>query len=122
MELNEISDKIIGCALEVHRNLGPGLLEKVYEDAMRIEFGMAGLAYEFQKEIPVHYIGRVIGRQRLDILVEDQVVVELKAAKELEPLFSAQLLGYLRLGGYPLGLLINFNTKLLKQGIKRLII
>ncbi len=122
MEQNEITERIIGCAIEVHRNLGPGLLENIYEEAMCIELASAGLAYEQQKELPVYYKRRLIGKQRLDLLVENQVVIELKAVRELEPLFQAQLLGYLRLGGYSLGLLINFNTKLLKQGIKRLII
>ena len=89
---------------------------------MCIELASAGLAYEQQKELPVYYKRRLIGKQRLDLLVENQVVIELKAVRELEPLFQAQLLGYLRMGGYSLGLLINFNTKLLKQGIKRLII
>lgn len=122
MEQNEITERIIGCAIEVHRNLGPGLLENIYEEAMCIELASAGLAYEQQKELPVYYKRRLIGKQRLDLLVENQVVIELKAVRELEPLFQAQLLGYLRMGGYSLGLLINFNTKLLKQGIKRLII
>lgn len=122
MERDLVSERVIGCAIEVHRALGPGLLEKVYEEAMCIELGMAGLRYEHQKEIPVLYKGRQIGNQRLDLLVEDQLVIELKSVKEIDPLFQAQLLGYLRLGGYPLGLLINFNVKLLKQGIKRFII
>ena len=122
MDLNVISERIIGCAIEVHKNLGPGLLEAVYEEAMCIELANAGLVYEQQKELPVYYKTRLIGKQRLDLLVENQIVIELKSVRELEPLFHAQLLGYLRLGGYSLGLLINFNTKLLKQGIKRLII
>jgi GxxExxY protein len=114
MELNEISERILGSAIEVHRHLGPGLLEAVYEEALCIELSGNGLGFERQKALPVYYKKQLIGKQRLDLVVENRVVVELKAVKELEPLFQAQLLGYLKLGGYPLGLLINFNTN--KQG------
>lgn len=120
MDLNQITQKIIGCAIEVHKYLGPGLLEAVYEEAMCIELVSVGLEYERQKEISVGYKGYSIGNCRLDLVVESSVVVELKAVSSLDPLFHAQLLGYLKLGGYPLGLLVNFNTTLLKHGIKRI--
>ncbi len=118
-ELNKLTERIIGCAIEVHRQLGPGVLESVYESAMCIEFEIAGLAYECQKIVPVSYKGRLIGEHRLDFLVEDAVIIELKSVERLDPLFQAQVMGYLKLTGKPIGLLINFNTRLLKEGIHR---
>lgn len=120
MELNRITERIIGCALEVHRALGPGLLEEVYESALAVEFELAGLGFERQKQIPVIYRSRQIGLHRLDLVVEDRVVVELKAVERMDAVFQAQVLSYLKVGGYRLGLLINFNTTLLKNGIKRI--
>ena len=120
--LDDISEKIIGCAIEVHRNLGPGLLESVYESALSIELREQGLNFERQKVLPVRYKGTTIGDFKLDILVENTVVVELKSVERIDPIFNAQLLSYLKMGGYKLGLLINFNSKLLKDGIKRIIL
>jgi len=117
--LNQLTKRIIGCAIEVHRNLGPGLLESVYEAALCIELDLGGLSYERQKVVPVSYKGRPIGEHRLDILVEDTVILELKSVERLDPVFEAQILGYLRMTGKPLGLLINFNSRLLKDGIRR---
>jgi GxxExxY protein len=121
-DLNSISEVIIGCAIEVHRKLGPGLLEGIYQKALCIELNLAGLNYENEKVIDVKYKGEKIGQYRIDIVVEDLIVVELKSVERYDPLFEAQLLGYMRLGGFKLGLLINFNNKLLKEGIKRLIL
>jgi len=118
-ELNQLTRRIIGCAIEVHRHLGPGLLEAIYESALCIELEMAGLAHERQKPVPVTYKGRTLGEQRLDILVEDTVILELKSVERFDPVFEAQILGYLRMTGKPLGLLINFNSRLLKDGIRR---
>jgi GxxExxY protein len=118
-ELNKLTERIIGCAIEVHRQLGPGLLESVYEAAMPIELELAGLAYERQKIVPVVYKGHLIGEHRLDLLVEDAVVVELKSVERFDPLFQAQVMSYLKLTGKPVGLLINFNSRLLKEGIHR---
>jgi GxxExxY protein len=122
MNLNKITERIIGCAIEVHRHLGPGLLESVYEAALCVEFDEIGLHYERQKILPVTYKRRRLGEFRVDLLVENTVVVELKSVERFDPVFSAQLLSYMKLGGYKLGLLINFNTRLLKDGIKRLIL
>lgn len=121
-DINKLSEKIIKCAIEVHRNLGPGLLESVYQKAFCIELNMAGLIFENEKSIEIQYKDQVVGHFRLDILVENKIVVELKSVERYDPLFEAQVLSYMKLGGYRLGLLINFNNKLLKEGIKRLIL
>lgn len=118
-ELNKLTEKIIGCAIEVHRQLGPGLLESTYEAALAIELDLAGLRFLRQPVFPVTYKHRPIGEHRLDLVVEDAVVVELKSVERHDPLFEAQLLTYLRIAGKRLGLLTNFNTRLLKDGIKR---
>ena len=122
MEINGITQRIIGCAIKVHKVLGPGLLESVYESAMLIELQKSSLVTERQKKLIVKYDGIAIGEHRLDILVEKAVVVELKSVERFDPVFQAQLLSYLKLGGYPVGLLINFNSRMLKQGIKRMTI
>ena len=122
MDLNKITEKIIGCCVEVHKQLGPGLLESIYESALCIEFDEKNLKYERQKILPVKYKTKNIGEFRVDIVVENQIVLELKSVERHDPIFEAQLLGYLKLGGYKLGLLINFNTRLLKDGIKRYIL
>jgi GxxExxY protein len=117
-----LTEKIIGCAIEVHRVLGPGLLEASYEAAMAIEFTAAKLVFQRQLMIPVFYKGQPIGEHRLDFLVEDAVVVELKSVERFDPIFEAQVLTYLRLSGKHCGLLINFNSRLLKDGVKRFIL
>ncbi len=121
-KFNQTTQKIIGCAIEVHRNIGPGLLESVYESALCMELDQAGLTYERQKTLPVRYKNRKIGEFRIDILVENVIVVELKSVERYDPVFAAQILSYMKLGGYQLGLLINFNTTLLKNGVKRFIL
>jgi len=121
MELNEISEKVIGGAIEVHQAIGPGLLESAYEACMRQELKLRGLAVEPQRVLPIEYKGLKLDcGYRIDLLVESQVVVELKAVHALEPVHEAQLLTYLKLGNWKLGLLINFNVPLLKHGIKRM--
>jgi GxxExxY protein len=122
MELNKITEKIIGCGIEVHRELGAGLLESIYESALCIELKNHGLKYERQKTIPVEYKGCKIGEFRIDLLVENSVVVELKSVERFDPVFEAQILSYMKLGNYKIGLLMNFNSRLLKDGIKRYII
>ena len=114
-----LTERIIGCAIEVHRVLGPGLLEASYEAALAIEFQDAKLKFQQQVIMPVSYKGRSIGEHRLDFLVEDAVIVELKSVERFDPLFEAQILTYLRLSGKRRGLLINFNSRLLKDGVKR---
>ena len=122
MEVNKITEKIIGCAIEVHKHLGPGLLESIYESALCIEFDAIPIIYERQKSLPVQYKEHSIGDFRIDLLVENSVVVELKSVERHDPLFDAQILSYMKLGGYKIGLLLNFNSRLLKQGIKRFIL
>ncbi len=123
MELNEISGKVIGGAIEVHRELGPGLLESAYETCLRYELHQRGLRVEHQVAQPVSYKGLELEcGYRLDLLVENQVIVELKAVEGILPIHEAQLLTYLKLRNLHLGLLINFNVPLLKNGIKRLIL
>lgn len=121
-DLNKISEKIIGCAIEVHRNLGAGLLENIYQKALCIELKLAGLNVESEKAINVNYKDEMIGHFRIDIVVEDKIILELKSVERHGPVFEAQLLSYMKLGGFKPGLLINFNNKLLKDGIKRLIL
>jgi GxxExxY protein len=119
-ELNRISSTVIGAAIEVHRALGPGLLESAYEECLCKELTIRGIPFEHQRPLPVEYKGvRVDCGYRLDLLVQDLVVVELKAVDELLPIHEAQLMTYLKLGGWHLGLLINFNVDVLKHGIRR---
>ncbi len=120
IQLNAITNTIIGCAIAVHRAIGPGLLEIVYHNALILEFQARMVPFETEKRLPVHYRNRLVGDFRLDLLVKEMVVVELKATNNHHPLFEAQTLNYMRIGNYPLGLLINFNHKVLKDGIKRL--
>nr|QNO43548.1 hypothetical protein HMEJMANM_00017 [Methanosarcinales archaeon ANME-2c ERB4]QNO43627.1 hypothetical protein LAPIAFBC_00034 [Methanosarcinales archaeon ANME-2c ERB4]QNO44679.1 hypothetical protein FAIAHACK_00016 [Methanosarcinales archaeon ANME-2c ERB4] len=122
MELNKISEEIIGAAMQVHTVLGPGLLESAYEACLKYELEKNDLKVSSQVGLPVIYDGVQIDLgYRLDLLVEDTVIVELKAVKELTPLHEAQLLSYLKLSGFQLGLLINFNVVRLKHGIKRMV-
>jgi GxxExxY protein len=117
-----LTERIIGCAIEVHRTLGPGLLESAYVEALAVEFPEAGLRFARQVPVPLTYKGSYLGEYRLDLLVEDAVVVEVKAVERFDPVHDAQLLTYLRLTGERVGLLINFNRRLLREGIKRLVL
>jgi len=117
-----LTERIIGCAIAVHRELGPGLLEAIYEEALSIELDEQGLVYRRQLAVPAVYKGRPLGEYRLDLIVEDTVIVEVKSVDQLHPVFEAQLLTYLKVTGKKTGLLINFNTRLLKDGIKRLVL
>ncbi len=118
-EAEDLTERIIGCAIEVHRVLGPGLLESTYEAALHIELDDAGLRWKGQVPVPVVYKGRPIGEYRIDLVVEDAVVVEIKAVERFDPVFEAQVLTYLRVTQKRVGLLVNFNSRLLKHGIKR---
>ena len=123
MDREEIFKKVLDCAFEVHTNLGPGLLESVYEGCLFIELQMAGLNVEKQKHLPLIYKGwELESHLRLDILVENKIIVELKAVEELTDVHLAQTLTYLKLSGCKLGLLVNFNVTHLKNGIKRVIL
>lgn len=117
-----MTDEIIGSAIEVHRSLGPGLLESAYETCLAYELGERGFNVERQKSLPVIYREvKLEAGYRLDLLVNGSVIVEVKAVERLLPIHDAQLISYLRLSGCSLGLLINFNVKLLKDGIRRLV-
>jgi GxxExxY protein len=120
-QINKLTETIIGCAIEVHRRLGPGLLEATYEAALAVEFESSSLRFARQAIYPVLYKGKQIGEYRLDLLVENEVVVEIKSVERFDPVFEAQVLTYLRVTGKRVGLLINFNSKLLHEGIKRFI-
>lgn len=121
-EQDPLTERIIGCATSVHRVLGPGLLESAYVEALSVELGEAGLRIGRQVPVPLTYKGRYLGEYRLDLLVEDAVVVEVKAVERFDPVHEAQVLTYLRLTGKRVGLLINFNRRLLREGIKRLVL
>jgi GxxExxY protein len=114
-----LTEKVIGCAIEVHRVLGPGLLEASYEAALAVEFQAARINFLRQVIIPVSYKGHAICEHRLDFMIENAVIVELKSVDRFDPIFEAQILTYLRLSGKRRGLLINFNSRLLKDGVKR---
>ena len=121
-KLNGITEQIIGAAMDVHRALGPGLLESAYEACLMFELVSRGLKVEQQRALPVVYRDvKLDCGYRLDLVVENQVVVELKAVDELAPIHKAQLISYLKLSGLKVGLLINFHTKMLKDGIVRLV-
>lgn len=120
-EINELTHAVIGAAIEVHRHLGPGLGESLYEQAMRVELQLQNIPYECQRSIALIYKGQAIGHGRLDLLIDSRLVVELKAVDTLMPVHEGQVLTYLKAGGYKLGLLINFNVPRLRDGIKRLI-
>jgi len=120
--MRELTERIIGAAIEVHRYLGPGLLESLYEKALCHELERREIKFSSQVSVPVVYKNIVLGEHRLDLLVEDTVIVELKAVERIDPVFNAQLLSYLRLTQKKLGLLINFNVPLLRDGISRIIL
>ncbi len=121
--LNSISDKIIGAAIEVHKELGPGLLESVYEVCLYQELKKQGVSVDCQVDLPIIYKGEITNKTyRIDMLVENCVIVELKSVDTINPIYEAQLLTYMKLLNINLGLLINFNVELLKNGIKRRIL
>jgi GxxExxY protein len=122
MKLNEVTEAVIGSAIEVHKHLGPGLLESAYEVCLAYEIAIRGLKVVRQMQLPVRYkeVHLDCG-YRVDLLVQDLVVVELKVVERLEPIHDAQVLTYLRLSGCEVGLLLNFNTPILREGIKRLV-
>ena len=121
-DLKRLTERIIGCAIEIHRDLGPGLLEATYEAAFCIEFDLTGLSYRRQLTIPAIYKGHAIGDYRPDLIVEDRIVVEVKSVERYDPVFEAQVLTYLRITGKKVGLLINFNQRLLVDGLKRFVL
>jgi GxxExxY protein len=122
MTENQVTEAIIGGAIEVHRTFGPGLLESIYEECLAVELELRKLKVARQLPVPLQYKGRRVGVDlKIDLLVENHVVVELKAVEKILPIHEAQILTYLRLTDKPIGLLINFNVPLLKDGVRRLI-
>lgn len=121
-EWNRITGEIIGAAIEVHRELGPGLLERLYEQALCHELGLRGIGVQRQRPIRLSFKGVVLGEQFVDLVVEDLVVVELKSVERVQDIHLSQLMSYMRSAPLPLGLLINFNTSRLREGIYRRII
>ncbi len=123
MTANELSYKVIGCAIEVHKVLGPGLFEKIYEKALAYELRSAGLHVEEQLELPVIYKEQDLGSgYRLDLLVDRKLIIEVKAVRTLDEIHMSQIMTYLRLTERPLGLLMNFNVPRIKEGIQRIAI
>jgi GxxExxY protein len=123
MKFDELSKQVIGCALEVHRTLGPGLLESTYEQCLAHELSCAKLAFQLQVALPVNYKGVQLDcGYRIDVLVDGKLILELKSVETLLPIHEAQLLTYMKLARIPTGLLINFNVPLLKQGLKRFVL
>ena len=121
-ETNRVSNVVIGAALAVHRALGPGFLESVYEEALRVELRLRGESFARQVPVRIEYRGHVVGEARLDLLVCDKIIVELKAFEAILPVHHAQVVSYLRATGCQLGLLINFNVPILSGGIKRIVL
>ena len=120
MQFDELSRQVIGCALEVHRELGPGLLESAYERCLAHELTLKGIRFELEKAMPVEYKGAQIDcGYRLDLLVDGKIILEIKAVAAIEPIHEAQILTYMKLAKVRTGLLINFNVPLLRHGIQR---
>jgi len=120
VDLNAVTENIIGAMIEVHRELSAGLLESAYEECLCHELTLRGLRFRRQVPLPVTYKGlKLECGYRVDVLVEEAIVLEVKSVKALESIHEAQLITYLKLGGWPIGLLVNFNVKVLKDGLKR---
>jgi GxxExxY protein len=120
--LDQLAREAIGAAIEVHRHLGPGFIETVYEEALVFELSLRGIPFERQKPVPVRYKGQNVGEGRIDLLVATELLVELKAVEALAPIHKAQVISYLKATGLHVGLLINFNVPVLKAGIQRVVL
>ena len=122
MKYEELSEQVLGCAIEVHRQLGPGLLESTYEQCLAHELSQLNIPFKLQVELPVEYKQiKLDCGYRIDLLVDNRIVVELKSVDQLLPIHEAQILTYLKLSGVSVGLLINFNVTVLKKGVRRFI-
>ena len=121
-KVDRLAREVIGAAIEVHRHLGPGFLESVYEEALVIELTLRGIPFERQRPVPVSYKERNVGEGRVDLLVAQELLVELKAVETLAPIHKAQVISYLKAMGIHLGLLINFNVPVLRAGIQRVVL
>lgn len=123
MDFDELSNRVIGCAIEVHRELGPGLLESTYEQCLAHELSKNDISFKLQHPLPVIYKSvRIDCGYRIDVLVEDRLILELKSVEHIKDIHTAQLLTYMKLARIKTGLLINFNTERLKHGIKRFVL
>lgn len=123
MEFDALSNRVIGCAIEVHRHLGPRLLESAYEQCLAHELKVADIPFRLQHAVSVEYKGVHLDcGYRIDVLVDEKIIVETKSLDQLAPIHEAQLLTYMRLAGVSIGLLINFNVRVLKDGIKRMVL
>jgi len=120
-ETEHVGKQVLDAAFQVHRSLGPGFVEKMYEEALCVELSARGIGFVRQKPVQVFYRERLIGTHRLDLLVEDAVIIEIKAVENLLPIHEAQLISYLTATGLRLGYLLNFNNHLLKDGIRRIV-
>lgn len=120
--VDELARQVIGAAIEVHRILGPGFLESVYEEALTVELTLRDIPFERQKPIQLTYKDRTVGDSRLDLLIGGELIVELKAVETVHPIHPAQVVNYLKITGLELGLLINFNVMQLRDGIKRIVL
>lgn len=123
MKFDELSKRVIGCALEVHKNLGPGLLESTYEQCLAHELKCAGIPFMLQHPLPVNYNGiKLDCGYRVDLFVDNKIIIELKSVDKVLPIHQAQLLTYMKLAGVKIGLLMNFNVRFMREGIKRLVL
>ena len=120
--VDELAHQVIGAAIEVHRIIGPGFLESVYEEALAVEFDLRNIPYERQKPIVLQFKGHVVGDSRLDFLLDGQLVVEIKAVESIHPIYPAKVIHYLKTCDLELGLIINFHVVLLRDGIKRIVL
>jgi len=122
MDTNHLTGEVIGAAIEVHKHLGPGLLESVYEECLCHELGLRNITYERQKALPINYKQTKLAfTYRLDVVVDGKIILELKSCEKIEDIYRAQLLTYLRLSGMKLGLILNFNVPMMKDGIVRVV-
>jgi GxxExxY protein len=122
MGINDLTSEVIGAAIEVHKHLGPGLLESAYEECLCHELGLRKITFERQKQLPISYKQvKLDFSYRLDVVVEGEIILELKSCEKIEDIYKAQLLTYLRLSGLKVGLILNFNVPIMKQGIVRVV-
>ena len=117
-----LTERIIGCAIEVHKHLGPGLLESVYESALCVEFKVRSLPFNRQAGVPLYYKGELISEHRPDLIVAEKVIVEIKSVEQLAPIHMAQMLTYLRVTSLRIGLILNFNSATMKEGTRRVVL
>ena len=121
-EQEELVTRTIGCAVRVHKELGPGYAELIYQDAMRIELELESVPFQYEVPVIIHHRGRPLRSQRLDLVIDQQIVVELKTVTRLEPVHQTQLLSYLKATGLRVGLLMNFHDQVLKAGLRRFVL